>query len=109
MKRRFTLDDNDLIMVVDKDVVKQIDETRGEMNRTEFVNFLIHSQLKACYKNTSYISKEEFYYVVQEIKVLLGDLIKFVCTLAIGKQAPKNDFRKFIQKVKTLGSSGSVE
>ena len=41
MRRTLLLDENDLIMVVKEDVVKQIDENRGELNRTEFVNYLI--------------------------------------------------------------------
>ena len=46
MRRTLLLDEDDLIMVVKEDVVKQIDENRGEMNRTEFVNYLIQCQLK---------------------------------------------------------------
>ena len=46
MRRTLVLDEDDLIMVVKEDIVKQIDENRGEMNRTEFVNYLIQCQLK---------------------------------------------------------------
>ena len=46
MRRTLLLDEDDLIMVVKEDIVKQIDEHRGEMNRTEFVNYLIQCQLK---------------------------------------------------------------
>lgn len=42
-KRTLILDEDDLILVVKEDVVKQVDENRGEMNRTEFVNHLIQS------------------------------------------------------------------
>ena len=48
-KRTLILDEDDLILVVKEDVVKQVDENRGEMNRTEFVNHLIQSQLKECF------------------------------------------------------------
>ena len=46
MRRTLMLDEDDLVMVVKDDVVKQIDENRGEMKRTEFVNYLIQYQLK---------------------------------------------------------------
>ena len=46
MRRTLVLNEDDLIMVIKDDVVKQIDENRGEMNRTEFVNYLIQYQLQ---------------------------------------------------------------
>ena len=105
--RRLILDDDDLIMVVNKDVVRQIDENRGEMNRTEFVNLLIHNHLKECDRNKNYMSKEEFYRVVQEIKVLLMDFFDFVLAVEPTKQTLISDFEEFYNKVQTLGSSES--
>ena len=107
MERRLILDDNDLIMVVNKDVVMQIDENRGEMNRTEFVNFLIHSQLKECDRNKNYVSKEELYRVVQEVKEFLNNFIDFVFSLELARQLPESHFDDFRRQIRTLGSSES--
>ena len=60
MRRTLILDEEDLVMVVKEDVVKQIDENRGEMNRTEFVNYLIQCQLKDAYNQQDCVNREEF-------------------------------------------------
>ena len=96
MKRTLVLDDNDLILVVDKEVVKQVDENRGEMNRSEFVNLLIHTQLKKYYESQDYLNREEFDRGVREIKELLGNLLDFVLSLEMSKPSPADglNFRR---------------
>lgn len=103
--RHLILDDDDLIMVVQKDVVRQIDENRGEMSRTEFVNFLIHHQLKESNRSINYTTKEELYHVLQEIKELLTNFIDFILALELTNQASVSSFQEFINKVQILGSS----
>ena len=71
------MDEDDLIMVVKEDVVKQIDENRGEMNRTEFVNYLIQCQLKEHYNQRDYVNKEEFQQFTKEIMELLHNFLQF--------------------------------
>ena len=105
MKRTLTLNEDDLIMVIDKDIVQQIDESRGEMNRTEFTNFLIHSQLKKHSMNQNYIDKEEFHRVVQEIKEFLRNFLDFFLSMELGKQSPDSGFEEWLQKIQALGSS----
>lgn len=109
VQRRLVLDDDDLIMVVNKDVVSQIDENRGEMNRTEFVNFLIHNQLQEYDRDKKYISKEEFYGAVQEIKVLLMDFLDFVLALEPDKRMPESACEGFALKVRAIGGAGSKD
>lgn len=60
MKRTLVLDEDDLIMVVKEDVVKQIDEHRGELNRTEFVNYLIQCQLRNISEKKTYLTVDDF-------------------------------------------------
>ncbi|MFC1962241.1 hypothetical protein ACFLWN_04285 [Chloroflexota bacterium] len=91
-----------VILVVNKDVVKMIDEHRGEMNRTEFVNFLIHSQLRANLHTAGYVSSEEFYRVIGDMQALMRDLTRYVCTLAIGKQVKKGEFKGLFQRVESI-------
>ena len=109
MKRTLVLNDDDLIMVVDKDVTKQIDENRGEMNRTEFVNFLIQSQLKECYSQQSYVGKEEFYRFTQEMKELLRNFLDFILTLELAKQSQDNSFEEWCQKIEALDNLDSSD
>ena len=103
-KRTLTLHEDDLIMVIDKDVVRQIDENRGEMNRTEFANFLIHNQLKEFENNRNYVDKEEFHQTVQEIKQLFCNFLDFFLSLELAKQPQDNNFEEFLHKVEAINN-----
>ncbi|MFC1962019.1 hypothetical protein ACFLWN_03125 [Chloroflexota bacterium] len=72
MIRTLVLDEDDLIMVVDKNIVHQIDVNRGELTRTEFINFLIHRQLHVCEHGKSYVTREEFDSVARHAGTLEG-------------------------------------
>jgi len=106
-KRTLILDEDDLILVVKEDVVKQVDENRGEMNRTEFVNHLIQSQLKECYRQQDYITREEFQEFAQEIKELLHNFLQFFvsCGMVLGRQLPHEDLEALSQQLESLDSS----
>ena len=101
MRRTLVLDEDDLIMVVKEDVVKQIDENRGEMNRTEFVNYLIQSQLKECYRQQDYVSKEEFQHFTREIMELLHNFLQFFVSygIVLGRRPPNEDFQALNQQL----------
>ena len=108
-RRVLILDEDALILVVGSDVVKQVDENRGEMTRSEFVNFLIHSQLKEGYRSRNYVDKEEFHRFIQEIKELLRNFLDFVLTLEMAKQAHDSGFEEWYQKVQNLDSLESAD
>jgi len=105
-RRTLILDEDDLILVVEKEVVKQVDENRGEMTRSEFVNFLIQSQLKECQNSRNYVEKEEFHQFAQEMKELLRNFFEFFLSfgLTMREQPQDNGFAEFIQKVEALDS-----
>ncbi|MFH1646083.1 MAG: hypothetical protein ABID71_00100 [Chloroflexota bacterium] len=77
MRRTLMLDEDDLIMVVKEDVVKQIDDNRGEMNRTEFVNYLLQCQLREYFNQKEYPSKEEFQAFTRQMMELLHNFLQF--------------------------------
>ena len=77
MRRTLLLDEDDLVMVVKEDIVKQIDEHRGEMNRTEFVNYLIQCQLKEQFDQKNSISIEEFQQFKRQMLELLHNFLEF--------------------------------
>jgi len=77
MRRTLLLEENDLIMVVKEDVVEQIDEHRGEMNRTEFVNYLIQCQLKEQLNQKNGVSNEEFQQFRCQILALMHNFLEF--------------------------------
>jgi len=104
MIRTLILDEDDLVMVVKKDVVEQIDENRGEMNRTEFVNYLIQCQLKECYSQYNYLTKEEFQRFTQEIMGLLHNFLQFFVSygMALGRQPYNEDFQALSQQLESF-------
>ena len=108
-RRVLVLDDAALVMVVDKDVVKQVDENRGEMNRTEFVNFLIHRQLEEFSASRNYIEKEEFHRFTQEVKGILRNFFDFFLTLELGKQVQSNGFEEWCDKLQALDNAGETQ
>ena len=104
MRRNLILDEDDLIMVVKKDIVKQIDENRGELNRTEFVNYLIQCQLKECYNQKNYVTKEEFLQSSQEIMELLRNFLQFFVSygMSLGRQPNHEEFHALNQQLESL-------
>ena len=91
MKRTLLLDEDDLIMVVKEDVVKQIDEHRGEMNRTEFVNYLIQCQLKEQGKQKKSVSREEFQNFSRQMTDTLHNFLKFFVSYGMTMGKPQID------------------
>ena len=105
MKRTLLLDEDDLIMVVKEDVVKQIDENRGEMNRTEFVNYLIHCQLKnEGHNDKEYISKEEFHTSTRQMIGLLHNFLQFFVSygMAMGRGQVDTDIQALNQQLESF-------
>ncbi len=101
------LDDDDLVMVVKEDVVKQIDEHRGELTRTEFVNHLIQYQLRQCYQEHNYVSKEEFQEFSHQVTDLMHNFLQFFLSygMAMQQQPPCGDFNSLSQQLDILGKS----
>ncbi len=104
MRRTLVLNEEDLVMVVKEDIVKQIDENRGEMNRTEFVNYLIQVQLRECFQQQSYVTKEEFLESNKEITQLLHNFLQFFVSygMAMGKRPQNQDLLSLSQQLEAL-------
>lgn len=104
MRRTLLLDEDDLIMVVKEDVVKQIDDNRGEMNRTEFVNYLIQCQLKESYNQQEYIAKEEFQHFTRQIMELLHNFLQFFVSygMALGTGNQNADIQTLSQQLESF-------
>ena len=94
MRRTLLLDENDLIMVVKEDVVKQIDENRGELNRTEFVNYLIQCQLNGQDDRQRYVTKEDFEDFNRQMMELMHNFLQFFISygMSLGKNPQTDNF-----------------
>lgn len=104
MKRTLLLDEDDLIMVVKEDIVKQIDENRGEMNRTEFVNYLIQCQLKEQNGQKKTVSQEEFRNFARQMTDTLHNFLQFFVSygMSMGKNQPDTDIQVLNKQLESL-------
>ena len=97
------------MLIVDADVARKVDENRGDMSRSEFLDFLIDNQLKEGSSNQNYASKEELDQLEQGIKDLLRKFLEFFISygLELGKQPEDETFNELSEKLQSLGASGS--
>ena len=97
------------MMIVNAEVARKVDENRGDMNRSDFINFLIESCLKEDSEKQNYITKEEFNQFQQGTRELLRNFLEFFISygLELGKQPEDKTFEELSQKLQALGSSGS--
>jgi len=97
------------MLIVDAEVARKIDENRGDMNRSDFINFLIDSCLKEASGKQNYITKEEFNQFQEGTRELLRNFLDFFISygLELGKQPKDKTFEELSHKLQALGSSGS--
>jgi len=104
------------MLIVDAEVAKKVDESRGEMSRSEFIDLLIEGQLsedkeyKGGAGKSNYVTKEEFHQSLQGIKELLRTFLEFFLSygLEVGKHSDKN-FNELSQKLQALVNSKTKE
>jgi hypothetical protein len=96
------------MLIVDAELVKKIDENRGDMNRSEFVGFLIDSQFSEDTGRENHVGKEEFHQFAQGIKELLRNFLEFFISygLELGKQPKDKTLEELNQKLQALEKKG---
>jgi hypothetical protein len=95
------------MLIVDAELVKRIDDNRGDMSRSELINFLIESQLKEESKRHDGVTREEFHQFQEGTKELLRNFLEFFISygLELGKQPEDKEFERLTQRLQALGSS----
>ena len=101
------------MLIVDDDIARIIDENRGDMSISEFINFLINSQLKkdVGILNGSHVTKDEFHQFEQGIRELLRNFLEFFLSygLELGKQTSDKELDKLSQKLQAMGFSNKTD
>ena len=101
------------MLIVDAELVKKVDDNRGDMDRSEFINFLIESKLNEKEEGKTHggVSREEFHQFQEGTKELLRNFLEFFISygLELGKQPSDNEFEQLAQKLQSLGSSAKVK
>ncbi len=118
------------MLIVAAELVKKIDENRGDMGQGEFIDYLIESHLGGASKNEKYVTqeqiesfkrdikkiiteetkdrkyttKEDFHSFQQDTRKLLKSFLDFFVGygLELGKQSPKADFAELTSKLDEL-------
>jgi hypothetical protein len=99
------------MLIVDDELLKKIDNNRGDMDRAEFIRFIIDSQLgdsgdEAMVSN-QYVNREEFQEFTQGMKDLLRRFLDFFISygLELGAEPKDSTFSELVQKLQTLSAS----
>jgi hypothetical protein len=97
------------MLIISSDVARKIDENRGDMDYTEFINFLIESRLNEQKDDnaSNYVPREEFDSFVQGMKELLRNFMEFFISyeVELGEKPDSEVFKQLNQKLKNLGNS----
>jgi len=101
------------MLIVDAELVKKIDDNRGELGRSDFINFLIESELKEKEdgKKQGSVTRDEFHQFQEGTKELLRSFLEFFISygLELGKQPSDSEFEHLSHKLQTLGGSPKVK
>ena len=94
------------MLIVDAELAKRIDDNRGDMPRSEFIDFLIDAQLKEKEdgKKQVGVSREEFNQFQEGTKELLRNFLEFFISygMELGKQPKDKTFEELNQKLQAL-------
>ena len=101
------------MLIIDDDVVKKVDENRGDMSFSDFIDFLINNQLQQNIsgQNNGHITKEEFHQFEQGIRELLRNFLEFFLSygLELGKNTTGEELEKLSHEIQALGMSPEVK
>ena len=90
------------------ELAQKIDDNRGDISRSDFIEFLIDSQLKLETKDkqpaAQYATKEEIQSLEQDMMRLLKSFLDFFLNygLEMGKQPNEGEFEEITSKLKGL-------
>ena len=101
------------MLIIDADVVKNLDENRGDMSVSDFIDFLINNQLQQDIsgQNNGHITKEEFHQFEQGIRELLRNFLEFFLSygLELGKNTTGEELEKLSHAIQSLEMSPEVK
>jgi len=99
------------MLIVDEELLSRIDANRGDMSRSEFIQFLLDNQLQeesGVSTAQQYVSREEYQDFTQGMKDLLRRFLDFFISygLELGEEPKDHTFNELVQKLQTLSASG---
>jgi len=105
------------ILVMPADLVKKIDDNRGDVSRAEFIEAMINNLVKEQHETkesaVQYVTREELSSFQQDMKQLLKSFLDFFVSygLELGENGQQIELEKFTSKLqglqKDLGSESA--
>lgn len=97
------------MLIVDAELLRKIDENRGDISRSEFINFLIDSRFEEKAEEhhlVNYVDRGEFDEFAQGMKELLRNFLEFFISygMELGKQPKDEVFEALTKKLQALDS-----
>ncbi len=97
------------MLILDAATVRKIDENRGDLSVSEFINILIDSHLDepAASQHNELVTKEEFHHFEEGIRDLLRSFLEFFLSygLELGKQPTDGELDKLSLRLQGLTKS----
>ena len=98
------------MLIIDEATVTKIDENRGDMNRTEFINFLIDSQFQeedTAPTSKQYVSRKEYLVFTNEMKDHVRHFLDYCISngLKKGVQPGDGNFTELMQELESFSTS----
>ena len=97
------------MLIVGAEVLRRVDENRGDMDHSDFISFLLDSCLMEDLGKPNYVTKEDFNDFQQGTKELLRNFLDFFLSygLELGKQPEDKAFEELTQKLQVFSDSAS--
>ena len=97
------------MLILDTETVQKIEENRGDMSVSDFINFIIdsHFEQTAGPHQIALVTKEEFHQFEEGIRDLLRSFLEFFLSygLELGKQPTDGELDKLSQKLQGLSKT----
>lgn len=93
------------MLILPAELVKKVDENRGDMSQAEFIDYLITSQLKEESKaEKKYVTEEQFHSFEQDVKKLLKSFLDFFINydLELGNKSPRTELEALVSRLQGL-------
>ncbi len=97
------------MLIVDVELLRKVDENRGDLSQSEFINLLIDNRLEEgtqTKESSNYVDREEFLQFSQGMKELLRNFLEFFISygMELGKQPKDGAFEALTKKLQALES-----
>ena len=99
------------MLIMPAELVRKIDENRGDMSQADFISLLIDSHLKPSARDDGYVTGEALRDFEHGIKDLLRSFLEFVVSygLELGKLPGKGDLEELSQRLGGISKQGNSD